>query len=107
MQQAGTLVEQIQAPIGGLVEDFGSKRVVYGKLSAREEILVLLHSHYPTSVALKAILESLDRRNAVAVKKAIRELWIVKHIEGSSTTEYHLTAPGLREAGNVISKAIV
>lgn len=105
MQQAGALVDQIQAPVGALVEDLGSKRIVHGKLSAKDEILVLLHSHYPGGIQLSEILRSLDRRNGDAVKKAVRELWTTKLVEGSATTEYRLTSTGLRKAIAVIGKA--
>lgn len=105
MQQAGTLVDQIQAPVGALVEDLGSKRMVHGNLTAKDEILVLLHSHYPGAVQLSEIVTSLDRRNSEAVKKAVRELWVAKLIEGSATTDYRLTAPGLKKAMAVIREA--
>lgn len=107
MQQAGALVAQIQAPIGALIEDFGSKRMVHAKLSAKDEILVLLYSHYPGGLLLSEIVANLDRRNSVAVKKAVRELWTTKLIEGSATTNYRLTAPGLNRAMAVISEATV
>lgn len=107
MQQAGALVAQIQAPVGALIEDFGSKRMVHAKLSAKDEILVLLHSHYPGAVQLSEIVANLDRRNSEAVKKAVRELWAAKLIEGSATTNYRLTAPGLKRAMTVIAEATV
>jgi hypothetical protein len=105
MQQAGLLVNQIQAPVNALVEDIGSRKIVYGNLSAIKEILVLLHSHYPVGITLQEIVQSLDRRNADAVKRAVRELWSDKLIEGSAATHYLLTAPGLREAINIVREA--
>jgi hypothetical protein len=107
MQQAGALIEQIQTPVGALVEDIGIKRLVHGKLSAKDEILVLLHSHYPNGVRLPVIVSSMDRRSSDAVKKAVRELWAAKLVEGSATTDYRLTAPGLKRAMAVIYQATV
>ncbi len=107
MQKAGALVAQIQAPVGALIEDFGSKRMVHAKLSAKDEILVLLHSHYPGAIQLSEIVTNLDRRNTEAVKRAVRELWAAKLIEGSATTNYRLTAPGLKRAMAVIDEATV
>jgi len=107
MQQAGTVVDQVQAPVGALVEDLGSRRIVHAKLSAKAEILVLLHSHYPAGVPLHTIVESLDRRNADAVRRAVRQLWGAKLVDGSPTVEYRLTAQGVREALAVIKQATV
>lgn len=107
MQQAGTLIAQVQAPVGALVEDFGKKRIVHGHLSAKEEILVLLHSHHPQEIAVATIVASLDRRDASAVKRAIRELWRTKHIEGSVSAGYRLTSPGMQDALVVIGRAAV
>ena len=107
MQQAGGLVGQIQAPVGALIEDFGSKRIVHAQLSAKDEVLVLLHSHYPHAIQLFEIVANLDRRNGETVKRAVRELWAAKLIEGTVTTSYRLTAPGLRRAMTVIAEATV
>jgi hypothetical protein len=106
MQEAGKLIDQIQSPVGGLVEDFGPKRLIYGTLSAKEEILVLLHSYYPEIVSIKKIVDSLDRRNIDSVKKAVRELWRAKLVEGSSSTGYRITVPGVNAALNVITSSM-
>ncbi|MBV9773990.1 MAG: hypothetical protein JO040_08570, partial [Gemmatimonadetes bacterium] len=50
LAEADTLVRQIRAPVGGLVEDFGARKLVLAELPIREEILVLLHSEYPHTV---------------------------------------------------------
>lgn len=105
MQQAGQLIAQIQIPVGALIEDFGSKRIVHGQLTAKEEILVLLHSHHPQEVTVTTIVANLDRRNANAVKKAIRDLWQTKHLEGSLSTGYRLTSVGVQAALEVICRA--
>ena len=82
--------------------------MVHGKLSAKDEILVLLHSHYPSGLPLSEIITSLDRRNREAVKKeAVRELWAAKFIEGSTKTDYRLTAPGLKKGMAVIRENTV
>ncbi|MBI3566502.1 MAG: hypothetical protein HY079_15010 [Elusimicrobia bacterium] len=107
MQQAGALVEQIEAPVGALTEDMSGRRLVYANLSAKDEILVLLQSHYPTGVKSKSILESLNRRNSAAVKNALRALWREKLIDGPVDEVYRLTAPGLRSAVMIIQNSIV
>jgi len=105
MQQAGMLIAQVQAPVGTLVEDFGNKRIVHGRLSAKEEILVLLHSYHPQEITIAVIVANLDRRDAGAVKKALRELWRTKRVEGSASAGYRLTSAGLQDALEVIRRA--
>ncbi len=105
MQEAGKLIDQIQSPVGAFVEDFGGKKIIHAKLSAKEEIIVVLHSYYPDGLNTEAIVKTLDRRNNDAVKKAVRELWNLKYIEGSSKTEYKLTSAGLKRAIEIIEKA--
>jgi hypothetical protein len=47
MQEAGALIELIQAPVGTLVEEIDGTRLVHADTSVKGEILILLHSHYP------------------------------------------------------------
>jgi hypothetical protein len=104
MQRAGNLVAQVQAPVGTLVEDFGTRRLVYGVSSTKDEILVLLQSHYPSEVTEGAIITSLDRRTERAVKDGIRHLWKQKLLEGSTKQGYRLTLPGLEVTGDLIRR---
>jgi hypothetical protein len=102
MQQAGALVEQVTAPVGGLVQDFGGRRLVLADMSIPEEILVVLHSHHPTEVTLAGLRASMDRRSAKRVQEASRKLWSAKEIEGSADAGYRLTYKGLDRAVRII-----
>ena len=44
MQEAGALIELIQAPVGTLVEEIDGTRIVHADVPIRTEILLLLHS---------------------------------------------------------------
>ena len=98
MVEAGRLVDQVQAPVGGMVEDFGKRRLVHGDLTMREEVVVLLHSHYPDTVAVADIVGSLDRRSPGGVRNKLRQLWSEKLLKGTAKTGYRLTRRGLEEA---------
>lgn len=102
MQQAGAVVEQVTAPVGGLVQDFGGKKLVLASMSIPEEILVVLHSHHPTEVTLAGLRASMDRRSAKRVQEASRRLWAAKEVEGSAEAGYRLTYKGLERAVGII-----
>jgi hypothetical protein len=102
MQQAGASVEQVTAPIGGLVQDFGKRTLVLAKMSIPEELLVVLHSHHPTEVTLAELRASMDRRSPRRVQEASRRLWVAKEIEGSAEAGYRLTYKGLDRAVGII-----
>jgi hypothetical protein len=104
MEEAGRLIDQVQMPIGGLVEDFGDKKLVLAELVTRDEILVLLHSSYPNPVATNSILVSLDRRKPETVRKNLRILWNERLAEGSGQEGYTLTRKGVRTAIDIISR---
>jgi Mn-dependent DtxR family transcriptional regulator len=89
-----------------LVEDFGSRRLVHGKLSIEGELLVLLHSHYPAYVSVDAIMSSLNRRNEGSVTNTLREMWRRKLVEGSKKEGYRLTQPGFNAALGIIREAL-
>ena len=103
MEEAGRLVEHVQIPIGGVVEDFGDRRIVVIRdLSTREELLVLLHSHYPDLVMGANLVSALDRRSPKTVRNSTSTLWQERLIEGSSKDGYRLTSPGVREAIRIL-----
>lgn len=102
MEAAGRLVEQIQTPVGGLVEVLHGKRIVHAKASIPDEVLLLLLSHHPESVATSEIEGSLDRRAAGSVRNALSRLWRTKQIERVGG-RYALTEPGLKEALRIAS----
>jgi hypothetical protein len=94
MQEAGALIEMIQAPVGTLVEEIGHVRIVHADVSLRAEILILLHSHYPDAASMPELYESLSRRGADSVRKRLRELHASKLAHGDSKQGYRLTQSG-------------
>jgi hypothetical protein len=97
MDEAGRLVEQIQTPVGGLVEVLHGKHLVHANVPIPEEILLLLLSHHPDSLARSEIEASLDRRAAGSVSNALGRLWKTKLTQRVGG-RYVLTEPGLRKA---------
>lgn len=102
MEEAAKLVQQVQTPIWGLVEDFGVRKLVLADLPATKEILILLHSSYPEPLTKQQLVDSADRKAEKTITGAIRALWRERLIEGESVTGYKLTLLGLREAIKVI-----
>lgn len=94
MEEAGSLIELVQAPVGTLVEEIDGTRLVHAEVSVRAELLILLHSHYPDVVSLKDILASLSRRSAGSVKNRLRELHRDKLAHGDAKSGYRLTQAG-------------
>ena len=104
MEEAGRLIEMVQAPIGSLVEEIDGVRLVYGHVSIEEELLILLHSHYPDYVALKDIQESTKQRNSGSVGNKLRSLAGEKLLVGDTKKGYKLTSPGFDAAVQAIRK---
>ena len=94
MQEAGALVELVQAPVGTLVEEIEGTRLVHADASIRTEILILLHSYYPETVPLESVIKGLSRRNAGTVRKRLRDLHAQKLVHGDTESGYRLTRPG-------------
>jgi hypothetical protein len=106
MEEAGALIEMVHAPVSRLVEEIDGHRLVHGNFSVRDEVLVLLHSHYPDHVSVASILKSLDRQKPASVRNRINELYRAKLTQGTAQKGYRLTTPGFDEAVDVIKKAI-
>lgn len=104
MAASGKIIEQIQAPIGGLIEDFGEHKLVLEDLSTREELLVLLHSYYPDTVSVTQIDHSMSRRSNTTTRKVLRVLWREKVLEGDVKDGYRLTKRGFKEAVTTVQK---
>jgi hypothetical protein len=104
MAEAGAFVEMVQAPAGGLVEDFGGKKLVTKTLSSREEALILLHSEYPAPMPLTRLVKSMDRFDPSTVRKTTRLLWNEKSVEGEAKSGYALTGKGFAAAIEVIQQ---
>jgi hypothetical protein len=106
MQEAGELIEMVHAPVGALVEDFGTRRLVLPDLNIEGELLVLLHSHYPAYVPVADIKSSLNRRREGSVTNSVRDLWSRKLAEGSAKEGYRLTKSGFNAALPIIREAL-
>lgn len=94
MDEAGALIQLVQAPVGTLVEEIGDTRLVHANVSVKTELLILLHSHYPDPVEVHALLKSMSRQNPETVRKRLRELHEDKLAHGSASTGYRLTQAG-------------
>lgn len=104
MEEAGRLIELVHAPVGQLVEEIDGVRLVHGKLTLEDELLVLLHSYYPDYVAMSDIQATTKLRNAGSVANKLRELVGKKHVVGDTKKGYKLTTPGFDAAAAVIQK---
>lgn len=107
MEEAGRIVATLYLPVGDLVEDFGTKRLVLGtkrRLTTKEEIMILLHSVYPEERSKEWIIASIDRRNEQTVKRGLRELWQAKLVETLADDMYKLTKQGVVEARALVSQ---
>lgn len=98
MAEAGALVQQLQAPVGALVEDYGSRKLVLADATIEEEVLLVLQAHYPERLPLGDLTASMDRRSAGGVRNKVREMWRSKLIEGDGKSGYVLTGKGVRAA---------
>jgi hypothetical protein len=101
MGAAGLLIELVQAPVGGLVEDRAGRSLVLKDLPAGEEILVLLQHAHPAGRTLPELVSSMNRRLAKTVRNAALELWRQKDIDRDAHDRYVLTANGARRAAEV------
>lgn len=101
MSSAGSMIEFIQMPISSVVEDFGTRKIVFGNLTVEKELLLLLHSFYPEYADLRSIKNSLDRRSSSAISNSLRKLWKAKLIHKEKSA-YKLTQEGFREAREIL-----
>jgi hypothetical protein len=107
MQEAGALIELVQAPAGTLVEEIDGTRLVYADVTVEIELLILLHSHYPDAVAVADIMRSLSRRNPGTVRNSLRDLFKAKLAHGDAKSGYRLTSTGhLRAADEIRSLSV-
>ena len=84
----------MQAPVGTLVEEIDGTRLVHAHVSVSDEILILLHSHYPDRVAVPDILRSLSARSSGSVKNRLNELRTAKFLHGDGKAGFRLTQAG-------------
>lgn len=102
MEEAGRLIDLVQSPVGTLVEEIDGTRLVHAKLSVTDELLVLLHSHYPAVVRVPDILRSLAHWSEGSVKSKLPELRTAKRLHGDSKSGYRLTQAGYAEAVRIV-----
>lgn len=102
MQEAGALIELIQAPVGTLVEEIDGTRLVHADVTVRAEILILLHSHYPDTVRVEHVIKSLSRRNTATVRNRLHDLHKQKLVHGDTKSGYRLTRVGHDTASSEI-----
>ena len=103
MVEASPIIEEIESPIGPIVEDIEGKRLVLGKLPIKDEVLVYLLSVYPKVLRANEITKIMDRRRPESFRKVLRNLWKQKMIQNVNKG-YMLTSIGLNQA-NLINKA--
>ena len=94
MQEAGALIELVQAPVGTLVEEIDGTRLVHADVPVRTEIPILLHSYYPDSVPVESVIKGLSRRRAGTVRNRLRDLHAQKLAHRDTKSGYRLTGPG-------------
>jgi hypothetical protein len=97
-EEAAKLISEIQLPAGELVEVLGDRRLVYGDMSVRDEVLVLLMSHYPEPITAASVRASMDRRSPGSVTNTLTALWRAKLVHRGPDKRLVLTEPGMREA---------
>lgn len=105
MEDAGRLIDLVQEPVGGLVEDLGGRKLVLHDTTTENEVLILLHNVYPKGASQSALIKWMDRRKPDTVKKAVRGLWVQKLIDGTPD-DYRLTSPGYAAANEVIGRLV-
>ncbi len=98
MDEAGKLIELVQAPVGTLVEEIQGTRIVLADVPIRTEVLILLHGWYPVGVGRAEILKSLSRRSRGAVSNELRAMVRAKLLHGGPDEGYMLTQNGYRGA---------
>lgn len=106
MELAGRIVSEINAPVAGLVDDLSGRKIVVANLTAREEILVLLHSEHPDALGIGALYSAMDRRDRSTVRKAVQGLWRERLVEGNGELGYRLTSRGHTLANEIIAREI-
>ena len=94
MEEAGSLIELLHAPVGTLVEEIDGTRLVHADVPVRTEILILLHSYYPEKIPIGMAIRGLSRRNPGTVRNCLRDLYGKKLTHGDTKSGYRLTRAG-------------
>lgn len=106
MHDAGKLVAQIQTPIGGLVQDFGDRKLVLSNsITVGHEILCLMLADHPDTVTVAQLQASMNRRPHSSVTRSLDFLWKKKAVQ-KTAEGYVLTGIGLQQARSVYSELL-
>jgi hypothetical protein len=104
MAEAGVLIQQIEAPVGPLVEDIDGLRLVHANVDIRSETLILLHSRHPDRVALRDVFASMFSRDPGSIRNRMADLRKEKLVVGDAASGFRLTQQGFAEAVQVIQR---
>lgn len=107
MEEAGSLIAQIHAPIDEIIEDIDGVRLVHADVSIEDEVTLLLRSHYPDYVPLPAIKTSLVSRNTGTLGNILRALVSKKELFGNPKSGYRLTQAGFKRAGEITRRLAI
>ena len=98
MDEAGSLIEFVQAPVGTLVEEIDGLCLVHADTSVQGKILILLHSCYPDYMSTADIIRSLRNSVAASVRSRLSELRQMQFVVGDRRKGYRLTSRGYNAA---------
>ena len=105
MEAAGHLIAQVLAPVGALVEDFGTHALVLADVSVTSEILLIFRTTYPSAKKSSDVTQSLSRRHPQSVRNALNRLWKEKLLERRDGS-FILTTKGLDKAAEIAAQSI-
>ena len=98
MEEAAAVIRIIRAPAGTLVEEIGDTRIVlHDGLPLRAEILLLLYSEYPDSLATSELVKSTGKSSST-VSARLSELRRGRFAVGDGKGRFRLTSKGHAEA---------
>jgi len=99
------VVASVLTPLSPVLEDIDGQKLVFGNLNARSEILVLLHSVYPSRMTLTELCKHANRRAPATIRKESRALWNDRLVVGTPNDGYRLSSQGFRLAEEIIANA--
>ena len=103
MEEAGSLIRLVNAPVGTLVEEIDGVRLVHANVSMREEILLLLHSCHPDA-ATSDELVVWARKGAPTIRSRLSELRRDRRVVGDSDKGFKLTSTGYKLAVETVQR---
>lgn len=104
MKEAGELIDLVQTPVDTLVEEIDGTRIVHADLPIESEILVLLHSLYPTPTPVRSVEDSLIARSSKSVRNKLSDMKYRKLVHGDTAKGYRLTKAGYADAVEEIKR---